>query len=142
MTATRAGAAPEPLAGARPRALLGLTAGELAVRFALGALASVAAGLVALAFGARTGGIPLALPAIFVASITLEQRKGGRDEMQHQVTGAPLGALGMVAFALTVVGLLGRMPLGAVLALATAAWLVAAGAAYLVTEAVRRRRDD
>ena len=140
-TARHPGSDPEPLAGAKPRALLGLTPGELALRFAFGAVASVAAGLVTQVFGARTGGIPLALPAIFVASITLEQRKGGRDEMQHQVTGAPLGALGMVAFALTVVALLGRLPLGVVLALATAAWLVVAGAAYLVVEALRRRRN-
>lgn len=143
--ARRTGSGSEPLAGAKPRAVLGLTLGEVALRLALGALASIAAGIVSLAFGARTGGIPLALPAIFVASITLEQRRESRDEVQHQVSGAPLGALGMVAFALTVVALLGRMPLAAVLALATGAWVVVAVAAYLVLAvAVRRRRppDD
>ncbi len=144
MTATADRTAPgsEPLAGARPRALLGLTLGELALRFALGALASVAAGLVTLAFGTRTGGIPLALPPIFVAAVTLEQRKAGGGEVEHQVTGAPLGALGMVAFALTVVALLGRLPLAAVLAVATAAWAVVAVGAYLIVEVVRRRRSD
>ena len=132
----------EALATAKPKALLGLTLSELALRFVLGAFDSVAAGLVALAFGARTGGIPLALPAIFVAAITLEQRKGSRDDVQHQVTGAPLGALGMVAFALTVVWLLGRLPLAAVLALATAAWAAVAVAGYLVVQAGVRRRHE
>lgn len=140
-TADRAGSDAEPLADARPRALLGLTLAELALRFVLGAAASVGAGLVTLAFGTRVGGVPLALPAIFVASITLEQRKCGRREMQDQVTGAPLGALGMVVFALTVVALLGRWPLAAVLALATAAWAVVAIAAYLIVEAARRLRS-
>ena len=131
---------PEPLVAAKPRALLGLTLGELAIRFLLGALASVTAGLVSLGLGARAGGIPLALPAILVASITLEQRKGDRAAVKDHATFAPLGALGMVAFAAGVVVLLGRLPLGIVLALATAAWALTAFAAYLVVEAVRRRR--
>ena len=131
---------PEPLVAAKPRALLGLTLGELAIRFLLGALASLAAGLVSLAFGARAGGIPLALPAILVASITLEQRKGDRTAMKDHATFAPLGALGMVAFAVAMVALLGRLPLGLVLVLATVAWALTALAGYLVVEAVRRRR--
>ena len=130
----------EPLADAKPRALLGLTPGELTIRFVLGGLASAVAGGVALAFGARTGGIPLALPAILVASITLEQRKGNREAAQEEVTFAPLGALGMVVFAVAVAGLLGRLPLALVLIVATAAWAVTAGAGYLIIEAVRRRR--
>lgn len=138
MTAT---ADREPLAGAKPSALKDLSIGELAIRFAMGALASLAAGLVAQAFGTRLGGIPLALPAIFVASITLEQRKDSRDAMQHQVTGAPLGALGMIAFALTVVALVERLPLAAVLALATLAWVAVSLAAYLIVQLVCRPRD-
>ena len=138
-TARRAGSDQEPLAGAKPRALLGLTPGELALRFAFGAVASVAAGLVTQAFGARTGGIPLALPVIFVASITLEQRKGGRDEMQDEVSGAPIGAIGMVAFALTVVALVEHLPLVAVLAVATLAWAAVSAVTYVVVEAIRRR---
>lgn len=141
-TADHRGSGSEPSAGVEPAALLGLTPGELALRFFLGAAASVAAGLVSLAWGARAGGVLLAVPAIFVASITLEERKGGRDEVQHQVSGAPIGALGMVAFALTVTGLLGRLPLAAVLAAATGAWAVTALAGYLVVEAIRRRLDE
>ena len=130
----------EPLADAKPRALKDLTAGELALRFAMGALASLAAGGVAQAFGTRIGGIPLALPAIFVASITLEQRKDSRRAMQHQVSGAPLGALGMIAFALTVVALVERANLVAVLALATLAWAAVSLIAYLVVQ--HFHRDD
>ena len=137
MTAT---ADREPLAGAKPSALKDLGIGELALRFTMGALASVAAGLVAQAFGTRLGGIPLALPAIFVASITLEQRKDSRDAMQHQVTGAPIGALGMIAFALTVVALVERLHLAAVLALATLAWAAVSLVAYLTVQLVCRSR--
>lgn len=140
-TADRTDAADEPLVGAKPKALLGLSVGELAIRFTMGALASLAAGIVAQAFGTRIGGIPLALPAIFVASITLEQRKGGRDEMQDEVTGAPLGAIGMVAFAATVVALVEHLPLVAVLVLATLAWAAVSAAAYLVVQLVCRRPD-
>ncbi len=52
MTSATEASAPdsEKLADAEPRLLLGLTPGELAIRFVLGGLASVAAGLVALAF--------------------------------------------------------------------------------------------
>ena len=45
-----------------------------------------------------------------------------------------------MVFAAAVVGLLGRLPLTLVLALATAAWALTAFAGYLVVEAVRRRR--
>lgn len=128
----------EPLAGAKPGALRGLSAGELAIRFAMGALASLVAGLVAQAYGARLGGIFLALPAIFVASVTLEQRKDSRGAMQDQVTGAPIGALGMIAFALTVAALVERLSLFAVLALATLAWAAVSLIAYLVVQAVCR----
>lgn len=135
------GSGTEPLAEARPRKLLGLSAGELGLRFVFGAAASVVAGLVSLWFGARLGGVPLALPAILIASITLEQRKGGREAVEKEVAGAPLGAVGMVAFAATVVALLRRMPLAAVLALATAAWFATAVAAYLVVQAFHRNRE-
>ena len=132
----------QPLASAKPKALLGLTAGELAIRFVCGALASIAAGLVAHRYGIRTGGIFLALPAIFVASITLEERKGSRDDMQHQVSGAPLGALGMVVFALVVVALVDRLHLAVVLTLATLAWAAVAATLYLVVELFRRRHSS
>jgi uncharacterized membrane protein (GlpM family) len=132
----------EPRAGVKPSALKDLSFSELAIRFTMGALASLAAGLVAQAFGTRIGGIPLALPAIFVASITLEQRQDSRDAMQHQVTGAPLGALGMIAFALTVVALVERLPLAAVLALATLAWVAVSLAAYGIVQVVCRPRSD
>jgi hypothetical protein len=137
-TGTDSSAPDEPLAGARLSALRGLSAGELGVRFAMGAVASFVAGLVAQAYGARLGGIPLALPAIFVASITLEQRKDSRGAMQDQVTGAPIGALGMIAFALTVVALVERLPLVATLALATLAWAAVSLVAYLVVQLVFR----
>ncbi len=76
-----------------------------------------------------------------MASITLEQRKGDREAVEDEVRYAPLGALGMVAFAGAVAGLLGRLPLALVLVLATIAWALTAGAGYVLVEAVRRRRS-
>ena len=55
---------------------------EYLTRFALGGAISVATGLIAKAFGPITGGLFLALPAIFPASATLLE-KHERDKKRH-----------------------------------------------------------
>jgi Protein of unknown function (DUF3147) len=47
---------------------------EYVVRFALGGLATVFAGVIAELFGPETGGLFLAFPAIFCASATLVEK--------------------------------------------------------------------
>jgi hypothetical protein len=87
---------------------------EYFVRFALGGLITVVAGLVADWWGPETGGLMLAFPAIFCASATLIEKherqrkaaKGLRGEKRGKgaaaldAAGAGLGSFGLVAFGL------------------------------------------
>lgn len=83
------------------------------VRFALGGMVTVIAGLLAKAFGPVFGGLFLAFPAIFPASITLiakrERQKKARHGLNGNVrarraaaldaAGTVLGAVGLGCFA-------------------------------------------
>jgi uncharacterized protein DUF3147 len=89
---------------------------EHAVRFVLGGLTTVLAGVVADQFGPANGGLFLAFPAIFCASATLiekherqrKQDKGLRGDRRGQQAaaldsaGAAWGSIGLAAFGLCV----------------------------------------
>jgi hypothetical protein len=113
------------------------------VRFALGGAMTVAAGLIAAAFGPVIGGLFLAFPAIFPASVTLiekhvrerKQRAGlagsrrAKEEAALDAIGAALGSFGLAALAAVIWLTIGRI--GALaLFLATAAWLAVAATAW------------
>lgn len=97
-------------------ALRGSSWQEWGLRFLLGGLATVVAGLMAKLFGPVFGGLFLAFPAIMCASATLiekhERRKKlragldgtarGRKAAALDAAGAELGAIGLAAFALLV----------------------------------------
>jgi hypothetical protein len=104
---------------------------DLAVRFAFGFGVSVAAGIVTLAFGSRTGGLFLAVPAILPASLTLIEKKEGRRPAEGNAVGAIIGAVALVAFALIAYVLFTRVPGGAVEAVALAVWLAVSILLYL-----------
>ena len=104
---------------------------DLAVRFAFGFGVSVAAGIVTLAFGSRTGGLFLAFPAILPASLTLIEKKEGRRPAEGNAGGAIIGAVALVAFALTARALFTHIPGATVEAVALAAWLVVSILLYL-----------
>ncbi|SFJ07997.1 DUF3147 family protein [Bradyrhizobium sp. cf659] len=86
---------------------------EYGVRFVLGGLATVLAGLVGAHFGETVGGLFLALPAVFCASATLiesherrakekaglDGRRRGREAAALDAAGASLGSIGLAAFA-------------------------------------------
>ena len=86
---------------------------EYGVRFLLGGLATVVAGLVGAGFGVSVGGLFLALPAIFCASATLIEsherrakekaglsgRRRGQQAAALDAAGAVLGSIGLGAFA-------------------------------------------
>jgi uncharacterized membrane protein YjfL (UPF0719 family) len=88
---------------------------EYLIRFALGGAATVFTGLVSSRCGASIGGLFLALPAIFCASATLiekheirrkreaglDGRRRGEEAAALESAGAVLGAVGMLAFAVT-----------------------------------------
>jgi hypothetical protein len=89
---------------------------EWALRYGLGGLVTVVAGLMAKIFGPVFGGLFLAFPAIICASATLierharerqqhagfDGRKRGRQEAGLDAAGAELGCMGLAAFALLV----------------------------------------
>jgi heme A synthase len=114
---------------------------DLAIRFAFGAGASLIAGLVSLAAGARAGGLFLAFPAILAASLTLIADEESRRRAREDARGAVVGALGLAAFA--AVGALAfehAVP-ASVLVLATAAWALVAVAGYFALWGRRRKRS-
>jgi hypothetical protein len=108
---------------------------DLAIRFAFGFGVSVAAGIVTLAFGSRTGGLFLAFPAILPASLTLIEKKEGRRQAEGNAVGAIIGAVALVAFALTARALFRHIPGATVEAVALAAWL---GVSILLYLFIRR----
>lgn len=123
------------------------------LRFVLGGAITVAAGLVATAFGPAVGGLLLAFPAILPAALILLERSQneqappprrgarGRRAVSLAAAGAAMGSLGLVVFALVVWGgALGRTPAPLALAAATLAWAVVAVAAWTVRRRMARRR--
>ena len=109
---------------------------EYVLRFVLGGLATVAAGVVADVWGAATGGLFLAVPAIFVASATLiekhererKEKKGlrgkerGKDAAALDAAGAGLGSIALGVFGAVMWCFAQDTPAGS-LALAAIAWL-------------------
>src|SRR4051794_19649400 len=131
---------------------------EYLVRFVLGGLATVFAGVVADIYGPETGGLFLALPAIFCASATLiekheirRKREAGlsgerRGQMAAAVdsAGAALGAIGMLTFAI-VFSLTVETSIAAAFISASFAWLLISVAAWYVrrkTRSARRVRTE
>ncbi len=113
---------------------------EYALRFALGGLITVAAGLIARKYGAVVGGLFLAFPAIFPAGATLiekherrrKEEKGlvgtcrARQAAGADAFGAAMGSLGMITFACCAWQLLPALSPVLAIAIATVAWAVVA----------------
>jgi uncharacterized protein DUF3147 len=89
---------------------------EYAVRFVLGGVVTVFAGLIASEWGPAVGGLFLAFPAIFPASATLVEKhererkekaglqgsRRGREAGALEAAGAVLGSVGLLTFGLIV----------------------------------------
>ncbi|MGA3306233.1 MAG: hypothetical protein ABSC26_09550 [Stellaceae bacterium] len=117
---------------------------EFAIRFALGGAMTVIAGAIASRFGPGVGGLFLAFPAIFPASVTLvekharqqKEEKGlrgarrGKEAAALDARGAALGGLGMIAFAGAIYTLIEHSAFLALVA-ATAAWVSVSVLAWL-----------
>jgi Protein of unknown function (DUF3147) len=126
---------------------------EYLVRFSLGGVATVSAGLVADAFGPKVGGMFLAFPAIFFASATLieghererKEKKGlsggwrGKQAAALDAAGAGWGSIGLAAFAVAI-WLVAQDSEGASLALASTAWLVVSVSLWRVRSELRRTK--
>ncbi len=124
---------------AKPAALRQTSKSEYAVRFVLGGLSTVFAGLIASEWGPVIGGLFLAMPAIFCASATLiekheRERKArlrlrgerrGRQAAALDAAGATAGSVALLAFALLAWQTLPRLSAWS-LGLAVVAWLAVA----------------
>ena len=113
--------------------------GDYIVRFVFGAAISLAAGLIGMKFGPVVGGVFLGFPAILPASLTLIEKKEGREEASIDSLGAALGAVAMVAFAVVVVVQASRWGVVATLVVALITWLVVAFALYAIVATVYKR---
>jgi hypothetical protein len=110
---------------------------QLAVRFALGGLITVAAGLIAKRYGPSVGGLFLAFPAIFPAGATLiekheRERKEklglngkvrGRKAASVDAAGAAMGSIGLLVFAFLISRFLADYSPWLVMVGATLAWM-------------------
>ena len=118
---------------------------EYLIRFGLGGLTTVLAGLIAAKWGPVIGWLFLAFPAIFPASATLVEKhererkenanltgaRRGREAAALEAVGAALGSLGLVAFGL-VVWQMAHLTAAGAFAAAIAAWLIVSIGAWLV----------
>ncbi len=116
---------------------------EYLIRFIFGGLLTAATGFITKQYGPVIGGLFLALPSIFPASVTLvqthkekqEQKKGETKEESEEeghraagmtAEGTALGAFGLLSFAIIITVFSIRMPPWLVLVLAQTVWLVIA----------------
>ena len=125
---------------------------EYLERFVFGGAMTVVAWLIAKKYGPAIGGLFLAFPAIFPASVTLvekheRQRKAaaglrgierGTDAAAADAAGATIGAIGLLAFALLNMVLFGRWPAIAVLLTSAVVWFLLATASWLLWKWRRR----
>ena len=110
---------------------------EYATRFVLGGLMTVVAGLIANLYGPEVGGLFLAFPAIFPASVTLIERhererkervglrgsRRGKEAAALEAMGAAIGSFGLASFGVVIWLTVGIHPWRALI-FAGAAWLV------------------
>lgn len=113
------------------------------LRFAFGFVVSVVAAFVAQVAGAKVGGLFLAYPAILPATLTLIERREGHGQAVSDVRWATIGAIGMVAYALVMVGLVRHVAVVA-LVCAMVVWILVSVGVYAVVRTwmrqTRRRR--
>ena len=126
-------------------------ASEYATRFLFGGIVTVFAGLIADKFGPAIGGLFLAFPAIFPASVSLidkhqreaKQRAGldgtirGRRAAGVDAAGTAMGCFGLASFGVTAWRLLPLLPLWMTLASATAVWAIVSLTAWLLCRRIR-----
>ena len=127
-------------------ALKQTTPHQYGIRFLIGGLCTVAAGLIGKHFGPAIGGLFLAFPAIFPSSASLieshekeNKRKIGADGATRgrlaasiDSTGAALGCIGLMGFASTLWCLLRTYTATLAIALATLVWSVVAVSLWIV----------
>ncbi len=132
---------------------------EYLIRFVFGGLITVAAGLIAKKYGLVIGGLFLAFPSIFPASVTLvqthkeekeeqkgegkkEQKEEGRQAAAKTSLGTSLGSFGLLGFAIVIWQLSLPLPPWLVLAIALVIWLTAAVLVWWIFQKMSGRKNE
>jgi predicted neutral ceramidase superfamily lipid hydrolase len=110
-----------------------------AVRFLFGAAISLVAGLIGIKFGPVVGGLLLGFPAILPASLTLIEKREGREQASIDSVGAILGAVAMIVFAVVVTTWVTALGVVATMLTALAVWAIVAFVLYAVVASVYKR---
>lgn len=131
----------EPVVGVDLGALRNLPVSDLLVRFGFGATISAVAGVISVLFGSEPGGILLAFPAILPATLTLIEKDEDEGQAEDLDVGSILGAAALASFAIVVWQFMEDSSASAVLALATATWLLTAAVLYLALRLTIVRRS-
>ena len=119
---------------------------EYVVRFVFGGVVVVITGMIASKWGAVIGGLFLAFPGIFPASVTLVERHEKQKKRRHGYdgrrrgrsasavvsAGAALGSVGLIAFAALAWLLLPRAPAWVAITAATLGWFAVSALAWFV----------
>ena len=112
---------------------------DYAVRFAFGAAIALVAGMLGMWLGPKLGGVFLGFPAILPASLTLIQKKDGKQQAAIDSEGAVLGAVAFVAFAIVVAVAIMRLGVVPTVIVGLIVWTMIAVALYAVARIVFRR---
>ncbi len=125
---------------------------EYAVRFLLGGLITVVAGLIARSCGPSIGGLFLAFPAIFPAAATLAEqseidkkkkmglngRQRGIDAAAAEAVGTASGSFGLLTFAFACWRLIPGQRIWAAFLVALVCWGVVASAVWFLRKRGKR----
>jgi MFS family permease len=128
---------------------------EYAIRFTFGGLVTVGTGIIAKKFGPSIGGLFLAFPAIFPASLSLiakhtkekRERAGidganrGRAAAALDAKGGAMGALGLLCFALVAAQWLPKVSAWQVLPIAVVVWFLVSGSAWRLRKAIKHGKS-
>lgn len=112
------------------------------VRFVLGAVISIGAGILVKEVGPRFGGMFLAFPAILPASLTLVQKEEGSRQADRNAIGAILGGFGLSVFGLIVEKTAFNVEPFVSIVLALCGWAVTAVTLYAVLAILRPESAD
>jgi hypothetical protein len=127
--------------GAKPTVQLeklrNVPARDYLLRFAFGAVISIAAGVIGKTVSPRFGGMFLAFPAILPASLTLIQQEEGTRRADRNAVGAVLGGVGLLAFAAVGEATFGRVEPFLALFLALLAWMATSVGLYALLAFLR-----
>jgi len=117
------------------------TRNEYLIRFAFGGLVTLLAGLIGTAYGPEVGGLFLAFPSISSASLTLIQRRDGKNAAGIDALGSVLGSIGLLGFGAVVWALASRASAWLTLVTATGVWLIVACGLWSTSLWIRLHRS-